>query len=51
MRVEYSKGERASNSSFKLSPDEEAKLLAAMTEADRGEVVRASQILEQIRRS
>jgi hypothetical protein len=48
MRIEYSKGERASNSFFVLSPDEEAKLLAALAEADRGDVVNASKVLEHI---
>ncbi len=36
---------------FELSPDEEAKLLAAIAEADRRETASASQVLQQIRRS
>ncbi len=36
---------------FELSSEEEAKLLAAITEADRGETTSASQVLQQIRRS
>jgi hypothetical protein len=36
---------------FELSPEEEAKLLAAIAEADRGETITASQVLQQIRRS
>jgi hypothetical protein len=36
---------------FELSPEEEAKLLAAIAEADRGETTSASQVLQQIRRS
>lgn len=33
---------------FELTSEEEAKLLAAVAEADRGEIVSASQILQQI---
>ncbi len=36
---------------FDLSPEEETKLLRAITEADRGETISASQILQQIPRS
>ncbi len=36
---------------FELLPGEEAKLLAAITEAERGETASASHVLEQIRRS
>ena len=36
---------------FELAPEEETKLLAAIAEADRGEMTSASQILKQIRRS
>jgi hypothetical protein len=36
---------------FELSPEEEAKLLAAIAEADRGETTSASQVLQHIRRS
>ena len=36
---------------FELSSQEEAKLLAAIAEADRGETTSASQVLQQIRRS
>lgn len=36
---------------FELAPEEEAKLLAAIAEADRGETTPALQILKQIRRS
>lgn len=35
---------------FDLSPEEEATLLAAIAEADRGETIPASQVLQQIRR-
>jgi hypothetical protein len=36
---------------FELSPEEEATLLAAIAEADRGETTSASNVLQQIRRS
>ena len=36
---------------FELDPADEAKLLAAIAEADRGETSSASQVLEKIRRS
>ena len=36
---------------FELLPQEEAKLLAAIAEAERGETASASHVLEQIRRS
>ena len=36
---------------FELLPEEEAKLLAAIAEAERGETTSASQVLQQIRRS
>ncbi len=36
---------------FELDATQEAELLAAIAEADRGEVVDASTVLQQIRRS
>ncbi|HJT20755.1 MAG TPA: hypothetical protein VJ746_09805 [Nitrospira sp.] len=36
---------------FELGPEEEAQLLAAIAEADRGDATPASQILKHIRRS
>ena len=36
---------------FELGPVDEAKLLAAIAEADRGETTSASHVLEKIRRS
>jgi hypothetical protein len=36
---------------FELSPEEEAKLLAAIGEAERGEITSVSQVLQQIRRA
>ncbi|MCX5724774.1 MAG: hypothetical protein NTX84_09755 [Nitrospirae bacterium] len=36
---------------IELLPEEEAKLLAAIAEAARGETISASHVLEQIRRS
>lgn len=36
---------------FELLPEEEAQLLAAIAEAERGETASASHVLEQIRRS
>ena len=36
---------------FELGPEQEAQLLAAIGEADRGEVISASQLLQQIRSS
>ena len=36
---------------FELGPEDEAKLLASIAEAERGETVNASQILREIRRS
>ena len=36
---------------FELKPEEEAKLLAAIAEAERGETTSAAHVLEQIRRS
>ncbi len=36
---------------FELGPEEEAQLLAALAEAERGEVINASQVLQQIRAS
>ena len=36
---------------FELDATQEAELLAAIAEADRGEVVDASEVLQQIRRS
>lgn len=36
---------------FALLPEEEAKLLAAIVEAERGEMTSASYVLEQLRRS
>ena len=35
---------------FELGPEDEAKLLAAIAEAERGEAVAASQVLRKIRR-
>ena len=35
---------------FELRPEEEAKLLAAIAEAERGETTSGSSVLEQIRR-
>ncbi|MDN5941896.1 MAG: hypothetical protein L0H94_08450 [Nitrospira sp.] len=51
MRIEYTKGEQASNASFELDSAEESKLLAAIAEAERGETTSAADILKQIRRS
>ncbi len=36
---------------FELAPAEEAKLLAAITEAEQGETTNATDLLKQIRRS
>lgn len=36
---------------FNLNTDDEAKLLAAVAEAERGEVISAPELLEQIRKS
>ena len=36
---------------FELGPEQEAQLLAAIGEADRGEVISASQLFQQIRPS
>jgi hypothetical protein len=36
---------------FELDPAQESELLAAIAEAERGELVRASELLGQIRRS
>lgn len=36
---------------FELSPGQEADLLAAIAEAERGEFVNAAEVLQQIRRS
>ena len=36
---------------FELLPEEEAKLLAAIAEAEQGETTSAADILQQIRRS
>jgi hypothetical protein len=35
---------------FELSPEEEAALLTAIDEADRGEVIEAEEVLKKIRR-
>jgi hypothetical protein len=51
MRIEYTKGEQASNVSFDLDSVEESKLLAAIAKAERGEMTSAVDILKQIRRS
>jgi hypothetical protein len=61
MRVEYAKSlpEGAivtvlapeGDKTFELKPEEEAKLLAAIAETERGETTSASQVLQQIRRS
>ena len=37
--------------SFELGPEEEGRLLAAIEEAERGDVVPAEQLLQKIRRS
>ena len=39
------------NEIFQLGPDDEARLLEAVAEAERGEVVSASVVLEEIRKS
>ena len=36
---------------FELGPEQEAQLLAALGEAERGEVISASELLQQIRPS
>ena len=36
---------------FEIGADDEAKLLAAVSEAERGEMVSASELLDQIRES
>ena len=36
---------------FELGPKQEAQLLKAISEAERGEVINASQLLQQIRSS
>lgn len=36
---------------FELSPEDEAKLLATMTEAEQGKTTSAADLLKQIRRS
>lgn len=36
---------------FELAPEEEAKLLAAIAEAERGETISAADLLKKIRRS
>ena len=36
---------------FELGPEDEARLLAAITEAERGETVSASQVLQQLRKT
>ncbi len=36
--------------SFKVSPEQEVELLAAITEADRGDFVSAEQLLDNLRR-
>jgi len=36
---------------FEVGPDEEAMLLAAIAEAERGEMVNASSLIEQISKS
>lgn len=36
---------------FELLPEEEVKLLAAISEAERGEMTSVAQVLSQIRRS
>jgi len=41
---------REGEETFELAPEEEAKLLAAIAEADRGETTTAPQVLNQIRR-
>ena len=51
MCIQDSEGKRTSKSFFELAPGEEAKLLAAMADADRGETRSAADILQQIRRA
>jgi hypothetical protein len=52
MKIEYSKGERASQKiSFEPPPDAETRLLAAIEEAERGEAVCMADVLKRIRRS
>lgn len=36
---------------FNLSPEQEAELLAAIAEAERGEVISADQLLKNLRRT
>jgi len=39
------------NEVFQLSPEDEARLLNAVAEAERGDVVSASELFKQIRKS
>ena len=39
------------NETFELNPAEESELLAAIAEAERGELISASELLQRIRRS
>jgi hypothetical protein len=41
---------REGDETFELGPEDEARLLAAIHEAERGETVSASQILQKIRK-
>jgi len=41
---------RDDDEAFELSPDQEAELLSAMAEADRGETISADQFLDNLRR-
>ena len=41
---------RDDDETFELAPDQEAELLAAIAEAERGEVIPADQLLEKVPR-
>jgi len=51
VKIEYSKGEQGPTDIFEATSMEEAALLVAMAEADRGDTVSAADTLKQIRRS
>lgn len=42
---------REDDETFEVSAEEEAKLLAAITEAERGDGISASQLLHQLRKA
>lgn len=42
---------RDDDETFNLSPEQEAELLAAIAEAERGEVIPADQLLKNLRRT